>query len=341
MDIYNNKQKGEAKNDFLIFIGIIILLFFFWLLTGGPKNFNSSGGFISGTNFVPRSSVSKESQKSAIDQYSPVDGLVIIDNITYRRSPWYGLVSLGSGNARSTFQPNEEYIILSTSRRNQDSIAISGWILENGENRKLQRVPGVTFVSDADRARIPQGIEVLLGIKNEIMSSIILKPGDRAIITTGRVPSSSKINLAGSFRVNKCIGYLTELTRNDFKPALSQNCPRPKDEIDNALIEDKCFDYISRLSRCHKPESEPFRDRDGDLIRKHLDGVTGLSDQCRTFVFSHYNYHNCVANHLGDKDFLGNEWRVYLKQSFEMWDKEREVITLYDAEGRLVDQLRY
>lgn len=338
-------EKGEAKSDFLIFIGLIGLLFFFWLFTGGPKNFNPSGGFISGTNFVPTASESAGNKQSAIDQYSPVNGLVTVDDVVYRQSPWYGMVKIGRGNARSVFQPKDEYIILSTSRHNQIPITITSWILENGLGRKLIYSSGSTFQGTAKKVIIPTGANLFGGTTAENLGSITLNPGDRAVVTTGSFPQIGPIPIRMSFRTNLCTGYLDALPHYNFLPSLDRSCPDPEKELNAVALEDKCLNYISRLSSCHTPDTEPFLDKTNDgfnfVNSNHLDKMAGFSSQCRNFVLSHYNYRSCLANHLLAENFYGSEWRIFLNQPFELWGKDREVITLYDHEGRLVDQFKY
>src|SRR5690606_33833067 len=121
-------------------------------------------------------------------------------------------------------------------------------------------------------------------------------------------------------RVNMCTGYLeNEKNRRVFNPSVRNSCPLPESEVGDLALEDACINMLSRLRRCEIPDSEPYRDFSGDLVRKHLDGVTGLSPACHDFVAGNINYYGCVANHIGSKDFLKNEWRIYLNQHFELW----------------------
>ncbi len=344
-----NRQKGDAKTDFLIFLGVVFIFFVLWIASGGP-----AGGFRSGAdrdwfgvtdfNFpaaVGSNRSAETDDRSEIGKYEPVAETVTIDGLTYYRSPWYKQVKIKRGNAAHTYQPREEYIILDTSRRNDTPINITGWILENNDSRTLHQVSGRAYRGVSERVVIPEGAGLLLGADQEYLGPIVLKPGDRAVVTTGSLFSGFPFPVKVSFRTNICTGYLNDLTSYDFNPRLRQDCPDPESELNGELLENRCYDYIERLRRCRTPDDEPFRDRDGDLVRNHLDGVTGLSRQCRDFVAEHYNYRSCVVNNAGQPDFLGDEWRIYLNQHFELWDDDREVITLYDDEGRLVDQIEY
>src|SRR5690606_17716100 len=126
-----------------------------------------------------RSERTTASRETSFGEYNPTeDGqILVIDGQSYIRSPYYGQVSIGRGNARQTYQPREEYITLTTSRRNKSSIDISGWLLENGDGNKLKRVGSSTFVEGtAVRVAIPQGTNLLQVGQAPIMGSIVLNP---------------------------------------------------------------------------------------------------------------------------------------------------------------------
>lgn len=334
--MYKNKQKGGAIVELLPIIGIFVLLFFVWAATGGPEReettrneqVNDGGG-------------GQTEKPVVIEEYDPADHFVTIGDQTYTKSPWYGQVKIRRGNARSEEIPRDEYIILSTSFRNKESIPITGWFLENGDSQKVRNISGNLVRLKSDRASILAGVHVLRGVENEITAPIVLNPGDKAIVTTGSPYSYFPMPLNHSFRTNICTGYLNEMSRVDFTPKLKNNCPDPEDELSGVFIEDKCVDFIERLDNCHAPDTEPFRDRDNELVRRHLDGVTGLSNQCRDFVTKRFSYQGCFNSHVGDENFLNNEWRIYLNQNFQLWADDDEIITLYDHFGRLVDQYTY
>jgi hypothetical protein len=87
--------------------------------------------------------------------------------------------SAGSSN------PQQEYLQLSVSSRADGPISISGW-------RVVSDVSG-------NGAVIPQGTEVPRSGTINASQPIVLQPGDRAIITSGRSP------IGASFRENVCI----------------------------------------------------------------------------------------------------------------------------------------
>lgn len=336
----------DAKTVLLALVAIVFGLFLLWLFTGGPGNFNVDSNWFQIVRFDLSSSRSNRNTNDSasgtdLKEYSPNPETIVLNDISYIKSPWYGQVEIGRGSAAKTYQPGEEYIILQARRRNKEPINITGWILENDASRRLYPTAGTVFQGISKRIPIPAGANYFLARQNETMSPVILEPGFRAVVTTGSISNIFDIPIGVSFRTNVCTGYLNDITNYDFKPSLKKDCPDPESELTDAVLENKCYDYIDRLRRCHTPDTEPFRDRDGELVTKHLDKVEGLSNQCRNFVFGHYSYHSCIANHLSDPDFLGTEWRIYLKQNFELWVENHEVITLYDAQNRLVDQLSY
>lgn len=347
-------NKGSAGRDALLILGLLFGLLLLWFIISVASR--DSGAFV-GTfrsdYLVPSMPGASESSfvfgvsdDVVIDEYDPAQAgrIVTIDGQNYIRSPYYGQISIGRGNARSTYQPREEYITLSTSWRNREPIDITGWLLENGDGNKLQRIGSSTFVEGrAVRVAIPQATSLLVEGQAPILGPVVLQPGGRAIITTGSLSVSGFTNT--SFRVNKCSGYMENMSGFGFEPRLSRDCPRADSGPGASRLEDACFNYLSRLSRCHIPETEPYvvRDpRDGNyVVSRHLDRQTGFSNQCFAYVATYLSYNGCVRQHFNDEDFFQNEWRIYLNRPFEMWGESREVITLYDNYGRLVDQLKY
>jgi len=327
-----------------IFIGIGIL----WVLMGRPVgNADSLNSPFLSSSFVPspRNEDKNNDGKSVIKKPSEVEanGVITIKDVSYIKSPWYGQVKLGRGNSASNTYPSEEYITLSTSRRNKDSIAITGWLLENGRKfRTYDRGSRKVVKGQSAVVAIPQGAEIFLGKSSQTLHPIILKPGDKAVVTSGKMPNrNSDIKVNFSFKTNKCTGYLEDLPKLDFTPKLKMSCPDPEKVAGASSLPDDCFTFVKRLRNCHTPDTEEYRDRNGDLVRNHLDKVTGLSRYCRDWVTTRFSYTACLGRHVTDKDFDGKEWRIFLSRQWELWDDDREVITLYDPQGRLVDQITY
>lgn len=202
----------------------------------------------------------------------------------------------------------KEYVIISASRRNNENISITGWQLESMITKKKVTIGGATplFISGVINAEPP----------------ISLSPGESIIISTGRPP------IGASFKINKCAGYFEQF--QDFEPSLRKSCPSPSDEFDRfaniPVTDNVCEDFVDSISRCEmKLDSYPI----------------GTSNQCAEFISSTINYTGCVKNHRNDLDFIGNEWRVFLGRSEELWRERRETIRLLDNEGKVVDTFTY
>lgn len=318
---------GDPKSDLLWFIGMIFLLGFFWLSTGGldrPEEYK--GPFIkppapldTGEVYGPDGSGSR-----VVSSRDEVIGLPL-GTIDETVSPFKDLITVRRGNAGRAEQPYEEYITLEYSRRGTEAVNITGWMLGNSPLRGDRRVA------------IPQGVSVLWADEaKRITTDIILQPGDRAIVLTGRMYNRYPVAINTSFRSNICLGYLEALASYNFIPNLNRQCPRPIDEVGVNLVDDTCYNFIRRLARCHTPEFIDYGDKRG-----YVDNVGNLTQACKTFILDHYNYEACVNNHWQSEDFYQSEWRIYLNQIWPMWANNREIITLYDREGRVVDQLSY
>jgi hypothetical protein len=171
-------------------------------------------------------------------------------------------------------------------------------------------------------ATIPNGTAVpTSGIVNQAQH-IVLTPGERAMVISGRSP------IGTSFRENKCIGYLSAFQR--FSPSLPQNCPMPSDELVSFygayyIRDPDCIDYVNKLSRCQIDLSPP----------------SALSNACKNFVVKYLNYNGCVAAHQNDSDFGGNTWHIYLGRTSSMWRTKHEVVKLLDDRGKTVDAFSY
>src|SRR3989344_2540558 len=149
--------------------------------------------------------------------------------------------------------------------------------------------------------------------------SLLNSPGEKVYVVTGQSP------LAQNFLVNKCAGYLDQ--KDVFTPSLSNNCPLAEDEnIVKSFKNNQCLDFIESISRCTSPTipvsltSEPER---------------------QSFIIQSLNYNGWVNNHRNDADFFEKEWRGYLNRNQEVWAKRREIITLKDLEGKIVDSVSY
>ena len=239
-------------------------------------------------------------------------------------------MSIDSGNCQYEIQPNQEYIALEANYNNPAPIVVTGWLVANGKSSLASR-SGPTAVT------IPGGTRLFIGNSaNPATTPITLVPGARLVLTTGRMPNSDPYPINANFLTNKCTGYLDALPQYRFTPTLRRSCPSPAKEPGVSNLDNECYQFSSRLSYCHTPKIE--RDTDG---YEFIDGVSGLSGYCRAFLEEHFNYNACVKWHEQDQDFYGDEWRVYLNRSWELWAPNRERITLYDQLGKIVAEESY
>ncbi len=135
--------------------------------------------------------------------------------------------------------------------------------------------------------------------------------------------------IRSSFFTNKCTGYLEE--NHDFVPALFAQCPRLSEEdLDAFNISpndfrdlddyDMCIDAIEDVQSCR--EGHPSND---------------VPTRCKNFIRDYSDYSGCYELHRYDTDFLGDEWRIFLGETSDLWRSEREAVALIDENGKVVD----
>jgi len=305
---------SEATRDLVWVIGIFIAVGVLWILTGGPsRQTTEDKPFLE----LPVSTSSPTSYYSSAPNYYQPSGSTGTINQAKK-------VRLSSGSAFYSIYPNQEYVEIAADYNNPKPIDISGWILTNkpAPERRFKRVA------------IPLGSRLLSGFANQIPKDpIMLRPGERAIIMTGKMPASIPYAVS-SFLVNNCSGYLEDLPNYQFTPSLWSNCPAPEKEVDINFLDENCYQYIRGLGSCHTPDVTT--DQDGN---EFIDGRSNLSTACRSFVKAQFSYSRCLERHQNDPDFYGKEWRVYLNQTDELWYQNRDAVMLYDSQGVLVDQI--
>jgi len=325
-------------HDAWFFIGVLVFIFLVWAATGGPSHPLSFAGprlalpqELGGGSYLqlPRApydignvdySLQEPSTGSATfsrgassgggsSDASQVPLPTIAGGVFGPPSLYHGIVTMshyisGSGS----LDPNNEYVEVSVSRNSGVPVDLTGWM----------------FSSDAtgNASLFPKGTEIpMSGIVNAAQD-IVLSPGTRAIILSGRSP------IGASFRENKCIGYFGAF--QTFNPALPQNCPMPSEELtshyDSNYIRDAaCIDYVNRVSRCQVTITPPIN----------------ISGACQSFLVKYLNYNGCVDAHRDDPDFLSNTWRIYLGRTTPLWRTTHEVVKFLDASGKTVDAFGY
>ncbi|MFZ2522349.1 MAG: hypothetical protein WAX44_03960 [Minisyncoccia bacterium] len=228
------------------------------------------------------------------------------EEIEKNYSPYYNLIDL-SFISRSP-NPNQEYAVIRVTGNLPSPIRVTGWTIRSSET-------GVSV-------EIPKGAYLYFSNSPNYEEDIYLVSLDTLYLITGTSP------IGVSFRTNKCIGYLSQF--QNFLPGLYTNCPIPRNEnlssIPRSPNNDACLDYIESFPACRiQTQSLPV----------------SWSYECTNFIYSKINYPSCVNTHKSDKDFYGQEWRVYLKRSEKLWKEKRERIVLYDENRKIVDWVSY
>lgn len=294
--------------DGFFFLGILILFFVVWVASGGPDRPISFAGpylnpiYTTGTSAQPYGDPAK---------FSSINSTVSVGlggvKVSGEAADARGIVTLSrdTSGAAATNETSE-YVIINVSAAGRESISTAGWKLVS---------------KSGDGAHFPQGTELAKSGRVNQLGAITLRPGDQAVVTTGRSP------VGVSFRENKCTGYFEE--HQDFHPSLSMNCPTPSQEFSRFYDEDddngKCAAYVRSIPYC---STEPS-------IKSNA------PSSCDDFVEQYLEYNSCVVAHERDADFTNPTWRIFLGQRDELWRRDRETITLLDAQNRVIDSLSY
>jgi len=148
------------------------------------------------------------------------------------------------------------------------------------------------------------------------LENLIVRPGDEVHIFSGISPR-------GNFRINKCIGYLSEL--GTFNPPLPQRCPAQLSEPDTTYLTNACKSYLSSLGSCQRPRNAPISFDDA---------------ACHNYL-NNINYESCVSRHRNDQDFLDNEIWIWADDNLKYFDQAGDIVRIFDKSGMVVSQYRY
>ncbi len=310
---------GDAKSDLWWLVLMVLVLGVAWVATGGPSRpFATGGPFLQPP--APLGSGQPYGWREGDDSWSWISD--VDDGPDLRTSIWKDKIRLRPGNARYEEQGNREYVTIEASFGNSEPVSISGWQLRGSRG---------AFT-------IPFGAKVLPSDgRSQAFDPIVLPPSGRAVVVSGFFPPIGLVPINVSFQINRCVGYIEAADNVQFSPAITLSCPRGEDEPWLGGLPDECYELVTRWPSCQTPKFE--RRSDGyDYLNGRRYTLTG---QCREFINSHFNYQGCVAYHQTDPDFFTREWRVFLRQTGELWGERRETISLYDNQGQLVDQISY
>lgn len=192
-------------------------------------------------------------------------------------------------------------------------------ILENNSD-ELINIGGWTIETNNETVIIPQAVHKLKHpFSINTPSDIELAPDDEVII-------SSNISLQGdNFRVNKCAGYLDQYEW--LEPSLDKDCPE-LDESEYSHLKSACREFIDDLDRCEIPDySDNYE--------------IGFDSECTNFLNDKFNYKQCYEDHKQEADFFGDEWRVFLGKSIDIFNNNSDTLILRDKSGLLVDKYSY
>ena len=319
------------EHDAWFFVGVFVFIFLLWIIIGGPLHPISFTGptlsqpsplgsgtylqfpkvpFIVGNSHVslPGSSNGNNINTVSNNSGTPVPSFVG-GNVFGTPSSYRGIVTMNhyvSGAASSN--PIDEYVEIKVASNAGVLVNISGWALSSDATGYVTVIPKGT--------EIPKS-----GIVNTVQD-IVLAPGTRAILISGRSP------IGASFRENKCIGYFSNFQH--FSPPLPQNCPVPSDDLASQygagyLHDDVCIEYVKKLPRCQVELAPP----------------TNISSACKNFLATYINYNGCVSVHQNDADFKSDTWLVYLGRYSSIWRTKNELVKLLDSSGKTVDAFSY
>lgn len=333
----NSGEKGDFIEWLLMLLALSVVIFAILIPKSGreiPLGFpNLSGGwdFLDQTRGSTGYVSSPRSTNTGSTGAAP-GGSVTSASIPASSSA--GAIRVSTGNAKTEKDPMDEYITIDN--RGSSAVNITGWRLENGKSARVYSVGNQAVHYASDTAIIPQGTKIISPTGASIMESIILKPGEKAVVVTGG-PGNQTPRIV-SFKENICTGYLAETY--EFPGRLDTSCVRPSNEPGVAGLDTQCRTYLSSMRSCHTPKFGGLNSS-GDRCDGCVDGRSGLSGLCREFIKSHFSYKGCLANHSSDPRFEGKTWYVYLHRPWEMWDSAYEKISLYDLNGGLVAELNY
>ncbi len=292
----------------LIYVAIFGLFFVLWLSGGGPDKPISFAGPYLNPITGPGQGATPYGDPSDYDSINSTIGIgpsgVSVDTSSRGTSSLKDSVRLSRDLTGVTAtDPKAEYVTISLTSWSGKEVSTAGWKL----------------VGKSGSAVFPQGAEVPKSGRVNELAPITLAPGDSAIIVTGRSP------IGISFRENECTGYLEE--NQDFRPALTMSCPSAWEEYDRFYDDDDdaCRRFAQTVPYCTSETDVP-----NDAPRS-----------CDAFAEEYLNYNGCVAAHGQESGFASKTWRVYLGESKELYPRSSGTIELLDAEGRVIDSLKY
>lgn len=302
---FKEKPTRDPINDFGWLTLFLIVIGVIWFAQGGPVRLTSISPLLKIAEFKPAPPSSGE--KSGISQTNNNNQIApeqIAPPIPATESPYKEKISLNAYHAKES-DPQKEYIEIKTISKTEP-ILITGWTLKGKE--------GLDII-------IGQGAYLPYSSQTNQQNQIYLEPNATAIITTGQSP------IGTSFRLNICTGYFNQFQK--FFPSLTEECPVvPADSVPLSYPA-ACFNFVKSLSRCRMPANIPY------------ETAIEIGNDCILFLKEKSNYSGCVNSHKDEENFYKKEWRIYLGRNKELWNNQRDKITLRDQQGKIIDEVSY
>ena len=298
----------DAKSDLIWAIVIIIILAIIWFVTGGPlKPGATSGPFLlspieNAKKINPLYNTNLGSGNNSNTSSNTNNGNSG-NNVPTNgyQSPYANKIKLSRPYYSSDTDANKEYLTINANSNLKEPVVVTGWRLKNKNN----------FI-----VTIPSGTKLPHPYQANSTGAIVLEPEGSVVVNSGR--GTFGLN----FLINKCTGYL----KTTDTPNTYSSCPNPLNDPRANGLSNKCLDYLDNISQCSIP-SVPI----------------SLTDDttCRNYIAAHYGYDQCIADNQSKENFYGKEWRVFLNNGTRLWQNRREIITLYDSSGLVVDEVSF
>lgn len=329
-------EESSGGMDAFWIILIVLTLFALWVQGGGPARSQNSSIFKVTTPsgfYTPSSGGSNSSDQSNTN-----------NKTTANESNYKGQVYVQAGTASSADSPNFEYVILSASSNNYGPVKIGGWSLRNGrDERTFETSAGNQVRGQSVTAKIPStGIEAYNPLQPSLNKAVplALKPGEQAIIITGQFPNINSASFRANFKINRCLGYFQDEASyyGYYLPYnLNYNCHDNSDIPNFKQLDEVCYNFVRSMGNCHAPK-DIYDDNNQTYCP---DGNCQITTNCQNFIKANYSFQACYNRYSKEKDFTGGDWIISLGRTWELWDNDRDSISLYDAAGKLVDKTSY
>ena len=196
----------DAMKDLRAFILIMVILVFVWLFTGGPLRPSSkSGWFLNKPQQKETQKIKKQTEEILGTKSSSSKSK--FQSSSSQSSVRPDFVAINIGRARE-INPDEEYLEIKADKKNKSPMKITGWKLKGKTGLDIAIGKGASYTYS--------------NVASQPQEDIYLKPGEKAVIVTGKSP------LGTSFKLNKCAGYFGQF--HTFTPDLDTDCPLLREE---------------------------------------------------------------------------------------------------------------